>query len=179
MSRQLQDERIKALQARIAFLEAWLQACRLRFGAPGVDRAMTGLERFKAIGEAQGGSIRVRNMSFSLTTKQCYDKQKTVTRRLGWANAKPGERIQQVEKAQGLKKGQKVKRIHVIEIVSNRREPLKQLNDDPPYGLCEMAMEGFGNYPAWLWPADFVRMFCKANKCTPDHVVNRIEFKYV
>jgi hypothetical protein len=45
------------------------------------------------------------NMSFSLTTQQARDKTKDVTRRLGWWFLEPGDIVQQVEKARGLKKG--------------------------------------------------------------------------
>jgi len=33
----------------------------------------------------------MRNMSFSLTTQQCREMTKDVTRRLGWAILKPGD----------------------------------------------------------------------------------------
>jgi hypothetical protein len=38
----------------------------------------------------------MRNMSFSMATSQAREKSKTVTRRLGWAGAKPGELLQQI-----------------------------------------------------------------------------------
>ncbi len=58
-----------------------------------------------------------RNMSFSMTTAQFRARTKTVTRRLGWWNLKPGDVIMGVEKAMGLKKGEKVKRLGRIRIV--------------------------------------------------------------
>ena len=113
-------------------------------------------------------------MSFSLTTEQCRNKSKTVTRRIGWSNLKRGDRVQQVEKGQGLKKGERVKKIHVIECVSNRREAIGQMLD-PEYGRKECALEGFAG-TSGLW---FVSMFCNHNKCSTWKIVNRIEFRYV
>lgn len=66
----------------------------------------------------------MRNMSFSLTTKQFIDGSKTVTRRLGWKFLKPGDRVMACEKCQGLKKGEKVKRLGEIEIINVTRERL-------------------------------------------------------
>lgn len=47
----------------------------------------------------------MRIMSFALTEQQLMDGTKTVTRRVGWANLKPGDRLTAVRKAMGLKKG--------------------------------------------------------------------------
>lgn len=69
----------------------------------------------------------MRNMSFSITTKQMYAGTKDVTRRLGWWNLKVGDVVMAVEKGMGLKKGEKVKRIYPIEIVSVSREPLQYI----------------------------------------------------
>ena len=44
----------------------------------------------------------MRNISFSMTTEQVRRREKTVTRRLGWSDLKPGTILQAVEKAQGL-----------------------------------------------------------------------------
>lgn len=91
-----------------------------------------------------------RNMSFMLTT-------------------------QQVVKAQGLKKGEQVVKIHLIEVVSTRWEPLNKMVYDPVYGYHECILEGFPD----LTPDEFVAMFCEHNKCKPDEPINRIEFKYL
>lgn len=113
-------------------------------------------------------------MSFSMTTEAVRRREKTVTRRLGWWNLKPGTLLQAVEKAQGLKKGEHVKPICVIRVVSVRREPLDEVrfySDEP-----ETIKEGFPE----LTPDDFIAMFCKANYgCESDTLVNRIEFEYV
>ncbi len=118
----------------------------------------------------------MRNMSFMLTKEQARAKTKTVTRRIGWSNLRPGDRVQQVEKGQGLKKGEKIVKLHVIECVSNRREPLCMMLDAANiYGISECTKEGFPTMAA----GDFIKMFCEHNDCEPHTIVNRIEFKYV
>lgn len=114
-------------------------------------------------------------MSFSITTDQARKRAKTVTRRNGWANARVGDILQQVEKAMGLKAGEKVVRIHKIKITSVCREPLRRMIDEPAYGRCEVILEGFPN----LTPQEFVDLYCKANKCTPAKIVARIQFEYL
>jgi len=63
-----------------------------------------------------------RNMSFALTTEQIRDRSKTETRRVGWGRLRPGEQFWAVVKAQGLKKGEKIERIALLECVTNNRE---------------------------------------------------------
>lgn len=112
----------------------------------------------------------MRNMSFRETTDQARDRSKTVTRRWGWWFLKPGDRVQQVVKAMGLKKGEKVEKIHVIEIVSTRPDMLWQMKKS------ECVLEGFPTKsPKWL-RALIVSM--KPKKCKYEYP-NRIEFKYV
>jgi len=109
----------------------------------------------------------MRNMSFSITTSQMYSRLKTVTRRLGWNFLQPGDVVMAVEKAQGLKKGEHVKPIGKIKIVSIKSEPVSNITID------DVQREGFAemNVP------EFVRMFCNANKCEPSTLINRIEFE--
>lgn len=114
----------------------------------------------------------MRNMSFMLTTEQMYDRIKDVTRRVGWWFLKPGDVVMAVEKGMGLKKGDKIKRIYPIFIVSVLPEPLNRLITDLDYGWAEVKREGFQN----LTPRQFVDMFCLSHKCKPDKVINRIEF---
>ena len=110
-----------------------------------------------------------RNMSFSLTTEQIRKKTKTVTRRNGWWFLRPGDIVTAVEKARGLKKGEKVKRICRIRIVSVRAEPLGAVSDE------DVAREGFpGKDRDW-----FMQTYCRLNRCGGDVVVNRIEFEYL
>ena len=111
----------------------------------------------------------MRNMSFFLTTQQIRDRRKTVTRRLGWKNLKPGQRFRAVRKAQGLKKGEKIEQLAILECVSNRSEPLYQMTQD------DVAREGFG----LMKRSSFVSMFMRHMKCKADQIVQRIEFKYV
>ena len=111
----------------------------------------------------------MRNMSFSKTTAQMYARTKTVTRRYGWWFLKPGDRLQAVEKSQGLRKGEKVKRICVIEVVSVRCEKLRDMTDD------DCIREGFPE----MGRTDFICMFVNAFRIDPCHEVTRIEFKYV
>lgn len=114
----------------------------------------------------------MRNMSFAMTTTQLLLGTKTVTRRTGWQFLKPGDLVQAVEKCQGIKKGEKIKKLAVIRIVSVDREPL---NTIILYGPEELACEGFPNMDAW----DFIDMFCGMNKCKFDTEINRIEFEKV
>jgi hypothetical protein len=124
----------------------------------------------------------MRNISFSITLDAFARGSKDITRRLGWKNLKPGDHLMAVEKAQGLKKGEKVKRIGEIEIISCREEELRcieysyyRTDTDLSYVRTEMVREGFPN----LTPQEFVKMFCKFNKCTRKTRVNRIRFKKV
>jgi len=110
-----------------------------------------------------------RNMSFMLTTEQIKNKTKTVTRRIGWWFLKPGDILNACEKCQGLKKGEKVKKICQIGVVSVRTDWLKAIDSN------ELKLEGFPS----MTVADFIDMFCKHNKCRPGSIVNRIEFMYL
>lgn len=111
----------------------------------------------------------MRNMSFMLTQRQFRNKTKTVTRRLGWRYIKPGDLITGCEKCQGLKKGEKIVKLGVIRILSNRRVPLS------PITPADVAKEGFPG----MTPVEFVKFFCEHNKCSPLIKVNRIEFEYI
>ena len=90
----------------------------------------------------------MRNMSFQLKTQQMYARSATVTRRFGWRNIKPGDLIQAIERGQGLKLGEKVVKICIIEIVSTRWEPLDAITKE------DCILEGFPH----LTPNEFVRM---------------------
>lgn len=110
------------------------------------------------------------NMAFSITTRQMYDETKDVTRRLGWWKLKAGDIVIAVEKGMGLKKGEKVKKIYPIEIISAYPEPLNYIS------AAEVVREGFPE----LSIRDFITMFMKSHKgCKPDTMVNRIEFRRV
>ena len=47
-------------------------------------------------------------MSFALTTAQIMEGTKTVTRRLGWLHAKPGQLLRPVRKGMGLRPGERI-----------------------------------------------------------------------
>lgn len=112
----------------------------------------------------------MRNMSFALTTAQVRAQSKTVTRRLGWKNLKPGTLIQPVVKGMGLKKGETVERIGgPIRVVSVRREPLKKIS------FADCLREGFPSMARY----EFVEMFMDHNKCDTATIVTRIAFEYV
>lgn len=114
----------------------------------------------------------MRNISFALTTQQVRDRQKTVTRRLGWKNLKPGTLLQPVVKGMGLGKGGKVEKIGgPIRVVAVEREALGCI-----LGRADdLEREGFPQ----MRGVDFVNMFCDHNGCQPDDEVTRIEFEYV
>ena len=119
-----------------------------------------------------------RNMSFSMTTEAVRAQRKYVTRRLGWKFLEPGDVLWAVEKAQGLKKGEHVKRICKIRVVHVCRELVGDIGNPLVYtdgGWSEVKREGFSAMSGTA----FVEMFCKANKCSPSAEVARIEFEYV
>ena len=122
----------------------------------------------------------MRNISFALTTTQIMEGTKTVTRRLGWLHAKPGQLLRPVRKCMGLRPGEKLDVLRdPIGIVSVRREPLRLMLDDVDYGLRECELEGFGAHPVYRWPSAFVEFFCASHKgCTPETIVTRIEFEF-
>lgn len=95
-----------------------------------------------------------------------------------------GQTLWAIEKGQGLKKGDKVKRLAELYVVSCRAEPLNHLLGIWRTGYrrytateakIEMIKEGF----PLLTPLEFVLMFCKLNDCEGDVLVNRIEFEYL
>lgn len=133
----------------------------------------------------------MRLISFALTPDQLLDGSKTVTRRVGWANLKAGERLLAVRKAMGLKKGETPDVLCEIEVVSVRRERLDSITP------ADVLAEGF---PQWTnQVGEFVAMFCEhmsvavpgdgrykgdkfiatRRKMRPDDMVTRIEFRKV
>ncbi len=120
-------------------------------------------------------SDAVKHISFALTTPQFRNRTKTVTRRLGWKNLKPYTHLMGVEKCQGLKKGEKVKKLGEILVRVVHREQLSRMVDDQEYGKRECRREGFPH----LNPLQFVQMFCLHNKCKPHDIVTRIKYDYM
>lgn len=118
----------------------------------------------------------MRRMAFSHTSPQILDRSKTVTRRTGWRYLKPGDLIEAVEKSRGLKKGERVRALGVLKVVSVRFEPLSKLLTDAHYAEDELPREGF---PCWSRD-DFIAMFLRVNALKSTAVtVTRIEFEYV
>lgn len=107
------------------------------------------------------------NMSFAMTIGQFNRGEKDVTRRFGWWKLKPGDRIWAVEKSMGIPKGEKIKRLDLIEIVSVRQEPLNKITKE------DCIREGFPHFAPW----EFVAMLTTHYKCDPNSICNRIEFK--
>ena len=117
----------------------------------------------------------MRNISFSLTEEQFMNGSKDVTRRLGWASLKPGDRLMACRKCMGLKPGEKIVRLGEIEVVSVRREKLHCMIVDPDYGEAEAIREGFPH----LSGRGFVEMFRAHMRVPTDGIVTRIEFRHV
>lgn len=116
----------------------------------------------------------MKRMSFSMTEEQYVSGSKTVTRRLGWwdkkadrPRLKPGEVFMGIRKGMGLKKGEKQVELGRSEHIESRREPLSAITPE------DVIREGFPD----MTPAEFVSMFCAANRCKPDTVITRIEFR--
>lgn len=110
-----------------------------------------------------------RNISFAMTTQQVRDRTKDVTRRFGWWFLKPGDKLCGVKKAMGLRKGEQIERLCMIEVVSVRSEPLNAITQD------DVRREGF---PDWT-PEQFVQMLVDHYKIDPSKTCNRIEFRYI
>lgn len=116
----------------------------------------------------------MRNMSFALTTRAVRQRDKTVTRRLGWKTAKAGDIVQPVVKGQGIPKGGKVEKLGApIRFISVRRERVEDMQPS------DVAREGFGLGYGNYGRNEFIRMFCQHNGCTRDSEITRIEFEYV
>lgn len=111
-----------------------------------------------------------RLMSVAYTEQAVRDRSKTVTRRKGWTNLVPGERLTLCRKVMGRKRGEPLVRIVDVEVVSVRREPLELITDE------EVAREGFPG----MSPEEFTRrFFIEPQKIQPADLVTRIEWTYV
>lgn len=117
----------------------------------------------------------MRNISFSLTEAQFLDGSKTVTRRLGWKFLKPGDRLMGCRKCMGLKPGEQIVRLGEIEVLEVSQEPLSRMIKNRPWGAAEAHQEGFPE----MTGEQFVAMFCKHMKATPETVVTRIKFRRI
>jgi hypothetical protein len=82
-----------------------------------------------------------------------------------------------VEKAMGLKKGEKIVPLCDIRIISVRREPLNAMTEDMAYGAVELQKDG---HPFGLTcPALFVERLCQGTKHKPSDLITRIEYEYL
>lgn len=112
----------------------------------------------------------MRLISFTHTEAQILARTKTVTRRKGWKNLKPGTLLQPVNKVQGFAKGEKPRKIGgPIRVVSVRRESLERVSQR------ECVLEGFPE----LTPGKFLRLFWIINRCDLYTPITRIEFEFV
>lgn len=117
-----------------------------------------------------------RNISFMLTKEQFLDGSKDVTRRVGWLFAKADDIYNAAEKCQGLRKGEQIKIMGVIRLISVRREPLRRMTVERTYGRYECKREGFPH----LTPEEFVEFFCRSHRgCKPHHLITRLEFERI
>lgn len=111
-----------------------------------------------------------RLMSVAFTEQAVRDRTKTVTRRKGWRDLKPGTRLTLCRKVMGRRKGEPLVRIVDVEVVAVRREILKAITPE------DVAREGFPG----MHPLDFVhRFFVEAQGMQPDDEVTRIEWRYL
>jgi len=117
----------------------------------------------------------MRNISFFLTQRQFKARTKSVTRRLGWKNAKPGDILMGVVKGQGIPKGGSVEKLGPIIVEDTRLEPLFQMAMVPEYGKSECIKEGFPDKT----PEEFIEMFCAHNGSRPHETITRIQFAYL
>lgn len=116
-----------------------------------------------------------RRMSCSITVLEVETRTKTVTRRHvdTWKNLRIGERLTLVEKAMGLRKGEKQRILAEVEIVDVRVEPLVRIAD-----AGELEAEGF---PGWT-PEAFVDLWLRTHGyldiAAGEVDVRRIEWRY-
>jgi hypothetical protein len=112
-------------------------------------------------------------MSVTLTEEAVVDRTKTVTRRLGWQQLKPGDRLTLCRKVMGRRKKDgtvdPLVRLAEVEVVSARRERLNQITDE------DVAREGFPGQTA----LEFVEFFTKHMRCMSMTPVTRIEWRYL
>ena len=113
-----------------------------------------------------------RLMSVAVTEQAVRDRQKTVTRRLGWRFLKPGDRLTLCRKVQGRKPGEALVRLAEVEVLSVRREPLAAMTDADV--ACE-AVPSVGKVEASEW----VRWFAEKFGISRTDEVTRIEWRYL
>ena len=106
-----------------------------------------------------------RLMSFAKTADQLAAGEKTVTRRDGWRDLKPGTVLKAVDRSPRSGKGFQL--LCHIEVTSVRCERLGDITPD------DLVLEGFPQ----MEPEDFVELYCAPRAPEPDREVTRIEFR--
>jgi hypothetical protein len=124
-------------------------------------------------------------MSVALTEQAVRERRKTVTRRIGWTNLKPGDRLTLCRKVMGRKRAdgtvEPLIRIAEVEVVGVRREQLWDLTDldiarecvDPQLFWEHDTVTGQPTQATW------VAWFCEQMGVQPDTWVTRIEWRYL
>lgn len=123
----------------------------------------------------------MRRISFALTRDSFLDGSKTVTRRKGWKNLKPGTRLLAVSQCMGLKPGESADVYGPIEVIRVTREPLGSIDRFDVIATSgkrinlDCLNEGFPDMTA----AEFVDYFCEHMGGAADQEVTRIKFRRV
>jgi hypothetical protein len=114
-----------------------------------------------------------RLMSVTLTEDAVRARTKTVTRRLGWKELEPGDRLTLCRKVMGRRRAdgtlEPLERLAEVRVVDVRRERLDAIIP------ADVVAEGFPH----LTPTGFIRFFCNHMRCRPDVEVTRIEWRYL
>jgi hypothetical protein len=117
-------------------------------------------------------------MSCAMTIDAVRDRRKTVTRRHAdtWRTLAPGDRLTLVEKAQGLKRGERQIVLAEVEVLSNRTVGLlESLSPD------EIRREGFD--PNEWSPLEWAKWWAASHRLDPWHLhgveCRRIEWHYL
>ncbi|BEL42085.1 Uncharacterised protein [Mycobacteroides abscessus subsp. abscessus] len=111
-----------------------------------------------------------RLMSVSLTEDAVVARTKTVTRRMGWRDLKPGDRLTLCRKVMGRKRGEPLVRLVDVEVVCVYRQQLNAITRE------DVVREGFVGWTT----GRFVKFFCDSHKgCEPWSEVTRIEWRYL
>lgn len=119
-----------------------------------------------------------RLMSVAYTADAVIARTKSVTRRKGWAHARPGMPLTLCRKVMGRRKGEPLERLAEVVITEVERQPLSRLLDSivPGYGAAEVALEGFPG----MAPEEFVRrFFVEAQGMRLGDYVHRIRWRYL
>lgn len=124
-----------------------------------------------------------RLMSVAMTKQAVVERRKTVTRRKGWWTdkngrriLKPGDRLTLCEKVQGRKPGEPLVRLCDVEVISVRREPLRNVARYSLQTWPEVVAEGFPGMSA----EEFIQtFFVDAQGIQFDDDVTRIEWRYL